>query len=327
MVTHIYTCILLSQPLSHMPIGLEVRDHRGHARVSYGWPIQERSGCRPWNKFVTASTNTVYVDLAWRRHVSRRDRIRSTQRLPWVLAVPCDRLRQRTPNRKARLNSARGSLPPLVSRTVRATFAAHGSSVERSLVMSTYPLGEFVKSTVYLVMTVTMNRRKVDVPVVGSVSIEVMVFDQVLRLEKESTCLAAPSLFLQQRRKSPRHAWVLPPSCRPVAPVPIIRAGLASHFDMSNNRHARVLVECRPVLLPEIPAFARRGVPVSLDCPPPTFAWMPEKRPSSEFLIESVVEQMEGLRTDHRPIIIGPAGDHRVEYPNQVRLLGRLVAG
>jgi hypothetical protein len=57
------------------------------------------------------------------------------------------------------------------------TFAAHGSSVERSLVMSTYPLGEFVTSTVYLVMTVTMNCRQVDVPVVGPISIAVMVFD------------------------------------------------------------------------------------------------------------------------------------------------------
>jgi hypothetical protein len=76
--------------------------------------------------------------------------------------------------------------------------------------MSASPLGEFVKSTVSLVVTVTGNRRKVDVPVVGPIAIEVRVFEQVIRLEKESACLAAPFLFLQQRCQSPRHAWVLP---------------------------------------------------------------------------------------------------------------------
>ena len=41
-----------------------------------------------------------------------RERIRSTHRLPLRLAVPWERLRQRTPNRQARLQSMEGSLPP-----------------------------------------------------------------------------------------------------------------------------------------------------------------------------------------------------------------------
>lgn len=191
--------------------------------------------------------------------------------------------------------------------------------------MSTSPLGAFVKSTVYLVMTVTMNRRQVDVPVMVASTIEVMAFNQVLRLEKESACLAASFLSLQQCRKSPRHTWVLTPSCRPIAPVPVIWAGLPLHFGVPNNRHARVLVECRPVSIPEFPALAGRGVLISTHCPTPTFAGMPEKRPSSELLIQLAVEPMEGRRTDHRAIVIGPARDDRVEYPDQVRLLGRLV--
>lgn len=182
-----------------------------------------------------------------------------------------------------------------------------------------------MKSTVYLVVTVTMNRRKVDVPVVGPIAIQVMDFDQVIRLEEESARLAAPCLLLHQRRQSPRYARVLTPPCRPIAPVPVIRAGLPLHFDVSSNRHARVLVEGRPISLPELPALAWRGVPVSTDCPTPTFARVPEKRPSSELLIESVVEPMEGLRADHRPIVIGPASDDGVQHPNQVRLSGRPV--
>lgn len=49
--------------------------------------------------------------------------------------------------------------PPLVSRTVRATLAAHGSSIDRTLVMSTLSTGVFTSSPVYLVMTVTVNGR------------------------------------------------------------------------------------------------------------------------------------------------------------------------
>jgi hypothetical protein len=89
-----------------------------------------------------------------------------------------------------------------------------------------------VTSTVYLVVTVPMNRRKVDGPVVGPMAIEVMAFDQVIRLEEESARPAAPFLLLQKRRESPRHAWVCAPSCRPIAPVPVIQAGLPLHFDV-----------------------------------------------------------------------------------------------
>ena len=43
--------------------------------------------------------------------------------------------------------------------------------------MSTYPLGEFVESSVYLVVTVTVDRRKIVVPVLGPISIKVMDLD------------------------------------------------------------------------------------------------------------------------------------------------------
>ena len=182
-----------------------------------------------------------------------------------------------------------------------------------------------MKSTVYLVVTVTMNRRQVDVPVVRSIAIDMMEFDQVFRLEEESARLAVSCLFLQQRCKAPRHAWVFTPPCRPIAPVAVVQARLPLHFDVSHNGDTRELVECWSVAVPESPAFAGRGIPISLDCPSPTFAGVPDKRPSSELLIQSVVEQMKGLRTDHRTIVIGPASNDRVEDADQVRLLGCLV--
>src|SRR5262245_37463258 len=174
-------------------------------------------------------------------------------------------------------------------------------------------------------MTVTMDRRQVAVPVVRPIAIAVMEFDQVFRLEVESARFAAPYLFFQQRREAPRHARVFAPPCRPIAPVPVVQARLPLHFDVSHNRDPRVLVERWSIAIPEVPAFAGGSVPISLDYPPPTFAWVPEKRPSSELLIQSVVEQMERLCADHRTIVIGPASDDRVKDADQVRLLGRLM--
>ena len=183
-----------------------------------------------------------------------------------------------------------------------------------------------MKSTVYLVMTVTMNRRKVDVPAVRAITIEVMTLDQVIRLEKESTGLAAPLLFFQQGCKTLRHAWVLSTPRRPVSPVPVIGASVTSHFRMPNNWHRSMLIEGWASSIPERPAGAGCGIPVSTNGPPSTFARMPKECPSSELLIESVVKQMKGLRAYHRPIIIRPARDHRVEEPNEIRLLGSLIS-
>ena len=66
---------------------------------------------------------------------------------------------------RSRLNSAEGLLPPLVFRTVLVTFATHGSSVDRPLVTSTIPSGEFNYPTMYLVVTVTVERRQIVIPV------------------------------------------------------------------------------------------------------------------------------------------------------------------
>ncbi len=59
-----------------------------------------------------------------------------------------------------------------------------------------------MKSTVYLVVTVTMNRRQVAVPVVRSISIDVMEFDQVFRLEEESARLGSVPVTCESHFRS-----------------------------------------------------------------------------------------------------------------------------
>ena len=60
--------------------------------------------------------------------------------------------------------------------------------------MSTHSLEAFLMSTVYLVVTVTMDHRQVVIPVVAVLAIEVMDFDQRLRREDKSTGFAASVL-------------------------------------------------------------------------------------------------------------------------------------
>ena len=72
------------------------------------------------------------------------------------------------------LNSAKGSLPPLVCRTVHATFIAHGSSCGSAFVISTIPMRTGSAVTVYLVVTVTMDRHQITIGVVSSLLIAMM---------------------------------------------------------------------------------------------------------------------------------------------------------
>ncbi len=52
-------------------------------------------------------------------------------------------------------------------------------------------------STVYLVVTVTVNRREVAIPVVAMILIEVMDFDHRSRRENESAGSASPVLSVK----------------------------------------------------------------------------------------------------------------------------------
>ena len=52
---------------------------------------------------------------------------------------------------------------------------------------------------------------------------------------------------------------------------------------------------------------------------------MPEEHPPSELLVQSVVEQMKGLGTDHRAVVVGPAGDDRGEQADKIDLSCRFV--
>jgi hypothetical protein len=58
-------------------------------------------------------------------------------------------------------------------------------------------LGEFVLPTVYLVVTMTVDRRKIDVPIVVVITIEMMDLNQCLRHEDEPTGCASSTLIFK----------------------------------------------------------------------------------------------------------------------------------
>ena len=93
------------------------------------------------------------------------------------------------------LNSAKGSLPPLVCRTVHAGFLAHGSSSRAALVISTIPLRTITTASMYLVVTVTMNRHQIPIRVVPALVVAVMHLQKRLWQEDEST-MATPTVLV-----------------------------------------------------------------------------------------------------------------------------------
>ena len=131
----------------------------------------------------------------WRRVVTVV-RIRSTNRLPASLWVPKLRRRHNTALSNERLNSAKGSLPSLVCRTVHAGFLAHGSSSRTAFVISTIPLRTITTASMYLVVTVTMDRHQIAIGVIPAVLITVMDFEKRLWQEDEVTMSTATVLFL-----------------------------------------------------------------------------------------------------------------------------------
>jgi hypothetical protein len=58
-------------------------------------------------------------------------------------------------------------------------------------------LREFILPIVYLVVTVTVDRRKIDVPIVVVITIEMMDFNKCIRREDESTGCASSALIFK----------------------------------------------------------------------------------------------------------------------------------
>ena len=89
-------------------------------------------------------------------------------------------MRHRTAWRSCRLNSAKRSLPPLVCRTVHAGFLAHGSSSRTAFVISTIPVRTIATTTVYLVVTVAVDRHQIAIGAIPALLIAVMHFQKRL---------------------------------------------------------------------------------------------------------------------------------------------------
>jgi hypothetical protein len=131
-------------PLSSAPPWLKPGNRSGSgnsnhaAACAFGALAGRREGAAaPWRAASHAAVRYAKILRCCCFKVDTTVSMLSTKREPASLCVPKLPLRHSTPGRIARLNSARRSLSPLVFKTVHATFAAHGSSVERSLVMST----------------------------------------------------------------------------------------------------------------------------------------------------------------------------------------------
>ena len=75
-------------------------------------------------------------------------------------------------------------------------FLAHGSSSRTAFVISTIPLRTITTASMYLVVTVTMDRHQIAIGVIPAVLITVMDFEKRLWQEDEVTMSTATVLFL-----------------------------------------------------------------------------------------------------------------------------------
>ena len=92
-------------------------------------------------------------------------------------------------------------------------------------------------STVYLVVTVTVNRQEVIELVVLVITIEMVEFHKGLRHENESASLATSLLVLESPCQVGWHTGVYPSTRCPITPVAVKWTCLSSDLDVSNNRH------------------------------------------------------------------------------------------
>jgi len=178
---------------------------------------------------------------------------------------------------------------------------------------------------VYLVVTVTVDRRDVIELVVLMITIEMVQFHKGLRHENESASLATPLLMLESPCQAGWHPWVHPPAHRPVAPVAVIGTCLPPHLGVSDDRHLGVGIENTSPSARKYPALTSIYPPVALGDPVLGFARMPMACPPGETDIELVIELVEDDLADHRPIIVTPTRNHRVQPTDQSALCGRLI--
>src|SRR5262245_45733622 len=206
--------------------------------------------------------------------------MRSTKSLPTRLWVPKLLLRHSTTGRRARLNSAKGSLPPLVCRTVLAGFLAPGSSSRSASVISTSRARSISAASVYLVVTVTVDRRQIAIGVIPVLLVPVMYLQQRLWQEEESTVRAPALLPVQEGGYPSRDTWIGPPAPHPIVPVPIERACRRLHFAVPGDGHCGVLVKGQPLFCGKLPPRSLLNAPVAAGNPPPPFVGMAIARPA-----------------------------------------------
>jgi hypothetical protein len=92
-------------------------------------------------------------------------------------------------------------------------------------------------TSVYLVVTVTVDRHQIAIRSIPAVLIAVMDFQQRLWQEDESTVSTSTMSIPQQSRDPCRNPRIGAAPCRPVAPIAIEGARCAFHFAMPHDRH------------------------------------------------------------------------------------------
>src|SRR5882724_5445433 len=181
-------------------------------------------------------------------------------------------VRTRFPVNESQADSAGGSPPRLVFRTVRETFALIRLLRGIILVMDTAFRDDFL-APMHSIMAMPVHGGQVLRVVVVAVAVSMMHFHQIPWSKKQSTFAAAASLPADAAGHPGPHPRVAPHASCPVTPVAVIGTSTALHLDVSDNPSLLVLAQRgslgdRKGPAGEVPVFLHHPVPALVGMPP-----------------------------------------------------------
>ena len=172
----------------------------------------------------------------------------------------------------------------------------------------------------FRIVAVSMQRLQIGVARIAAIPIDVIHLNPVVMLEEQPAQATAPVLRLEQLGQSRTGVRVPSLSCTPVHPIPIIRAAVTSHFNVSRDRYRTMRQQVHGV---RIGGGGGKGQPVVHSMPVPLlhpaggFPWMSSACPAAELFPGEEIEPPEGGLTHAGAVIIGPSAYFRIELMDQ----------
>ena len=172
----------------------------------------------------------------------------------------------------------------------------------------------------FRVVAVSMKRLQIGVARIAAIPIDMIHLNPVVMLEDQPAEATTPVLHLEQLSQSQIGVRMPSLSCTPVHPIPIVRAAVTSHLDVSRDRHRTMSQQVHGV---GIGVGGGKGqpilhfMPISFLHPAPGFPWVSSACPAAKLFPGKEIEPLEGGLTHADAVISCPSAYFRIELMDQ----------